>query len=222
MVLPYSIHQQHTNSSFRYHSNIIINPEEPHKPDCLWIDADGDQPVTGVQIHFPDFTATNGVAPSDSIDYYCDTPAYRYSFNEDPNQVVYFDPPRDYNNYGNKKKRAASRPLIHTPQMPSNASANGPMQKIPVTGRVYSRDSRLVVSSDVQHTASSLCEADRSSGPDFVSLVEKLYCDMSTKTLAPLCGEGLEDECFDVQAKAMRNSKARTAPKNFSKVMAWD
>lgn len=207
-----------------YHSNIIINSEEPHKPDCLWIDADGDQPVKGVQIHFPDFTSNEpGVKPDFGKEFICDTPAYRYSFNNDPNEVVYFDPPRDYNNYGNNKKRTASRPAIRTPQKPTNATANAPKQKIPPTGRVYSTDSRLVVSSDAQHTASSLCEADRSYGPDFVSLVEGLYCDMSTKTLAPLCGEGVEDDCFDVEAKEMRASfQAKTAPKKFSKVMAWD
>lgn len=35
------------------------------KPACMWIDANGDQPITAFQLHFADFVTTDGKFPHD-------------------------------------------------------------------------------------------------------------------------------------------------------------
>lgn len=37
---------------YRYYSNIVIDGQ---KADCMWIDKNKYQPVTGFQVHFPEF-----------------------------------------------------------------------------------------------------------------------------------------------------------------------
>lgn len=48
---------------------------------------------------------------------------------------------------------------------------------------------QLIVSSDPQQAATILCESATSSGPDFVPLLEGLFCDMDGKVLWPLFHE---------------------------------
>lgn len=71
--------------------------------------------------------------------------------------------------------------------------------------RSAAMSSQLVVSKDVQQSAKELCESDTSHGPDFVSVPERLFCDMGTKTLWLFC-EGDEDQkpCFDPETKQLR------------------
>lgn len=64
---------------------------------------------------------------------------------------------------------------------------------------VGGNDTRLVTSPRESQTATELCEAPNSSGPDFVSLMEGLYCDMTTRELLPICSlTGLSENCFDL------------------------
>ena len=66
--------------------------------------------------------------------------------------------------------------------------------------------SQLVVSTDVQHSAKELCESDSSHGPDFVSVPERLFCDMGTKTLWLFCEEDEDQKpCFDPETKELRS-----------------
>ncbi len=49
----------------RYFSNIAIAGQDD-KPACMWIDANGDQPTTAFQVHFPDFVMKEGELPRDT------------------------------------------------------------------------------------------------------------------------------------------------------------
>lgn len=54
-------------------------------------------------------------------------------------------------------------------------------------------------SSEPGHSAWELCESDNSTGPDFVSSHEGLFCNMSEKELWPLWGPEHTTGCFDAQ-----------------------
>jgi len=70
-------------------------------------------------------------------------------------------------------------------------------------------DDRLVKSANVVHSATQLCEGGKSVGPDIVSLDEKRFCDMKTKTLYDFCGQA-EDvgECWDNVNNVLTNGTA--------------
>lgn len=161
------------------------------------------------------FAILLATASVNSIYSYCNTPAYKYSFGNDPNGISYYVPPRDYNNGGINGKRSV---------LTGRQEQNLPIEPVPDFGRVYSNDTRLVISSDPQHTATSLCDADRSYGPDFVSMSEGLYCDMSVKTLYPLCvpDSDATGACFEVATASLKSGGARMSQKAFSKILQWD
>ncbi|KIW12022.1 hypothetical protein PV08_09296 [Exophiala spinifera] len=58
-------------------------------------------------------------------------------------------------------------------------------------------DGILVKSSRPLSSAVRLCNSVMAKGPSFVSEPEELYCDMTTKTLYPVCKEGTQGICFD-------------------------
>jgi len=49
----------------------------------------------------------------------------------------------------------------------------------------------------------ALCESATSFGSDFVSVTEGVFCDMTGKTLYPLCAEAGATDCFDQDAKPL-------------------
>ncbi|KAI0410605.1 hypothetical protein F5X98DRAFT_368690 [Xylaria grammica] len=62
----------------------------------------------------------------------------------------------------------------------------------------------LIVTPYAEHSARELCESDTSRGPDTVSLDERLFCDMETKSLFPLCEDGgFNTFCFDLENKRL-------------------
>lgn len=64
----------------------------------------------------------------------------------------------------------------------------------------YNFDRFLVKSNVTLSSAVALCQDQTSKGPHFVSLAEGLFCDMVSKQLYPLCGDGVGvgQICFDV------------------------
>ena len=53
-----------------YWSDIWIQPEEGQSflTECAWIDGDGDQPTTGISLHWPEFDGTKGIPEGDNLD----------------------------------------------------------------------------------------------------------------------------------------------------------
>ena len=106
------------------------------------------------------------------------------------------------------------------------------------TGDVQYMSGHLVVSRVTDHSAELLCTDDNSAGPDFVSVVEGLYCDMTEKVLDPLCSASTNGTtCFDtttnslLQAAALNTryasgnsffASSRAMSKAYSKVIQWD
>ncbi|KAK0100735.1 hypothetical protein ONS95_007185 [Cadophora gregata] len=65
---------------------------------------------------------------------------------------------------------------------------------------------RLVISHFGDHSATEVCQMSNSWGPDFVSLVEGLYCDMCERELWQLCSVSTTSECFDLEKKEVRHN----------------
>lgn len=63
---------------------------------------------------------------------------------------------------------------------------------------------RLTISHISEHTATVVCQSETSWGPDFVSVVEGLYCDMCEKILWNLCGGPGDTYCFDLEVRELR------------------
>ncbi|KAH0564729.1 hypothetical protein GP486_001876 [Trichoglossum hirsutum] len=66
------------------------------------------------------------------------------------------------------------------------------------------RPGHLTISHISGHSAKELCEHPNSLGPDFVSTVEKIFCDMETGKWWPLCDATNNQCCFDLDHQTMR------------------
>ncbi|KAB5554823.1 hypothetical protein GE09DRAFT_1287297 [Coniochaeta sp. 2T2.1] len=89
-------------------------------------------------------------------------------------------------------------------------------------------DDRLVISSQVSHNATELCQHENSFGPDFY-LLEGAYCNMATKEVLPVCGAGVTARCFDLEAARLArqptagaaSANVLAAQKTKNKVIEW-
>jgi hypothetical protein len=66
------------------------------------------------------------------------------------------------------------------------------------------RPDHVVISNMKGHSAQELCEHPTSLGPDFVSTVEGMFCDMETGIVWPLCSSLVGARCFDLEIRQMR------------------
>jgi hypothetical protein len=90
-------------------------------------------------------------------------------------------------------------------------------------------EGQLVVSTFQHHSAQEVCQSSTSRGPDFVSILEGLHCDMTTRILTAVCSHNTTTCCFDTQANQMRacgvirgSTKAMSAPiKQYTTVHQW-
>jgi hypothetical protein len=81
---------------------------------------------------------------------------------------------------------------------------------------------QLRISHHAEHSASELCGMDRSWGPDFISVVEGLYCDMCERDLYPLCANEHQTNCFNVDERVLRSSESlRQRVKEYISVEVW-
>ncbi|KAK5941092.1 hypothetical protein PMZ80_006369 [Knufia obscura] len=65
---------------------------------------------------------------------------------------------------------------------------------------------RLVVSKIKQHSAIEVCNSQSSLGPDFLSMSEMMFCDMSEKTLWPVCVDETASYCFNMDTQTVKGS----------------
>ena len=179
----------------RYYSNVLLQTESGGETvKCAWLDGDGDQSTTGVQIHWPEFDG-NGNAAQDGA-YYCENnPSMRFLTEDEPTEITFWTPAR--------RNMFARDPSVATS---SSSSADRAVEKQRRAAddqykrlrRQMADDDRLVKSSKAVHSAARLCEAAKSVGPDFVSLDEKKFCEMESKTLYDFCEEAeAGGECWD-------------------------
>jgi hypothetical protein len=63
---------------------------------------------------------------------------------------------------------------------------------------------RLTISEFDDHSAKTVCQSDSSSGPDFISTVERLFCDMCDRQIWRLCDHEEDHECFDLELRILK------------------
>jgi hypothetical protein len=142
----------------------------------VWIDGDGNLPVTAIQVHLTRFNDKGQAQASRDINFYRDTGSLRFQYDNDPNYII------------TKRDPGLVDGLIN--------GVGGLVNNI--TGNIFN-DSRLVKSMVPTHSAVDVCESETSVGPDFVSMVDRMYCDMGKKELLPLCVPGLLGKCFSLE-----------------------
>ena len=83
--------------------------------------------------------------------------------------------------------------------------------------------SRLIKSNLALSSAVRMCEGKTTMGPNFLSLTEKLYCDMGSMQLHPVCEDGTEGVCFDAdQDEVVKKEAGRVETvKSFAHVAVW-
>lgn len=157
--------------------------------------------------------------------------------------ITVFDTPPSYNTNGSdsdinailnpKTKLAEAVAPKNTDGFTSGPSALETQTVQPATRRTRRRrqisptmQGQLVVSSIDSHTATALCQSDTSSGPDFISTVEGLYCDMSEKQLYSLCSNTnimnncsnttIRDNCFDMNTNTLKPASGSHSSGNWT------
>ncbi|RYP59709.1 hypothetical protein DL771_010778 [Monosporascus sp. 5C6A] len=207
-----------------YYSNYFISGTD-RKPDCMWIDANNDQPQTGFQVHWPEFSKEASGYPEDPseqagrIDRLCNAgpPFKMYKHPDtDPKSITYWV-------LGSRRSEGAT------------ATSYGP-SKYPVSARFqedrrYSRSNEtyhngphfrnLVIDDNAEHTGRELCESPTSLGPDFINIADGTFCRMSDKTLWPVCNGQVLDNCFKTDVKQLIIGGVATRDSPYKNIIDW-
>lgn len=213
-----------------YHSNNIIG-SGTYMPSCGWLDKDHSNGLSYVAywMHMPDFNGAKGL-----LDEYqahkenlCGSRARfslikSWSTNKKYNaekfletyKPKFFDPPLKYNEDGSDDAgpKGDFAPLFAPGK--TRAKRNDDETELSLNTTAASkvfRPGHVVISEHAAHGAVELCESESSRGPSFVSMEEKVYCDMSTKTRYPLCSSTVTSVCFDVDTKQLLGKPRRHA-----------
>lgn len=123
-------------------------------------------------------------------------------YNDDGSGLTYFSPPPDIDNGSNLGKRGSDEYLQPNTGKRQVGSLLGSIGRL-----LVQNNTRLIQSDLPEHSASRVCNSDSSWGPSFISTGEGTFCDMSSKTLYPVCG-GEKDtggvQCFDLATRALK------------------
>lgn len=227
-------------------------------PKCFWLDSDhtNGAKYSGIGIHMPSFSSEDeGPMKGLALEYNTTKDAmcnsaprlklYEDLRGEDP--IMFFDPPftgNDFNPDGSDKDLtkiigvAGSKAKINRKLSPEACKktgcphiwdADGPGTGTPAKVRRSNHADKLVISHFAAHSAAELCGSETSKGPDFVSMREKIFCDMENKISRNLCSDSTSTCCFDFDVQQMRQcgfrgtsaSKRASPNKSYSKVHHW-
>ena len=251
-----------------YHSQLKTGDDD-YQPACIWIDRDRSYGLRfqGLGIHINDFAATKERAQqyNQNHDLMCKAaPRLRmYTDMNDDDPIPFFSPPLEYNATGlvdadpavvlNKKHWSLPNPgpnikksVVDADQAPYHPHSRRLRHRAQRQGIQPPSpfDGKLILSNSTHHSAKRLCESPTSAGPDFVSLAERSFCDMSVKKLWPFCGGGAGGKttaCFDqknhtvvvgsvvgngtrfhgVAKEMVALDAAVTVPKSYSTTIHW-
>lgn len=195
-----------------YNSNFKIGTGT-YTPPCVWIDQDHTNGLKaqGMSLHMPDFSGSqNGTVQeySQNQDALCKSNK-RMTFWPSivaDSEIPTFQPPLVYDTNGTDVD------LSKVIDRKTNGFPDPKSQRRLARDRFAKRQSsnpnptHLVVSENPLHSAKETCEHPGSYGPDFVSTVEGVYCDMSVKEWWPLCSNAIISGCFDLNGQMMRGS----------------
>ncbi|KAJ8106598.1 hypothetical protein ONZ43_g7013 [Nemania bipapillata] len=208
--------------------------DEHMRPKCVWLDGDGTNGINAqaMSFHLPDVVGNPDrlAQYQERRDTLCNSTP-RFSFWGDllpDSEIPFFDPQLQYqtdsSNGGLGADVDPDRVLDKPGQFDKSVSLyQGGKAKLRRSGHGVSADSTraagrrglrkqrrnrkpdtLIVTPYPDHSARELCNSTTSWGPDTVSLNERLFCDMETKSLFPLCGDnGVITFCFDLQTERM-------------------
>jgi len=88
--------------------------------------------------------------------------------------------------------------------LPVQAPSSGRRRRCQTTNSTANTQDKLIISTDPKHSAQILCQSTTSSGPDFISMTEGLFCDMDVKQLWPLCSSiNASSSCFDTTSNTL-------------------
>lgn len=215
-----------------YPSNLVIPGSNPEaRPACVWIVQGGvnNHPYTSMTMHLPSFTG-DGLAQeyNTNVDTMCrSVPRFSMWKKRSVHMTLpVYQGGIQFNDDGSDKDiDAILKPTMMSsettaPNDPTgtklgvaadpSAEDPGPVTQLSPGKRRVKRavlqplDDQLIISNITSHSAKELCESHTSAGPDFVSTIERLFCDMAEKVLWPLCSEDSSYACFDLDAKKLR------------------
>ena len=171
-----------------YHSSISLSTStgQSFRPPCGWLDSDASQGHTLVgfrvdMLELQNIPNINEWGKND-VQKYC-TNTFHFSGSS---QDSYEKGNLDTKGEGDTaKKRDVNE---------ANSTANQTLSVTDTTGQRR----KLVVSTYKGQSAQELCDSRNSRGPDFVSLDEGKYCDMSEKKVYRLCSGRYSRDCFSL------------------------
>ncbi|KAM0330575.1 hypothetical protein ACHAQA_003523 [Verticillium albo-atrum] len=179
------------NNGYWYYAGTQV-PGIPYEDDvfCAWVDADGDIPTTGFQVHWPEFDGDN--APTRDLNYYCrERPPVEFRTENDPNDIWYWTQRR--NAFSNDPSTATS-PAGPSPEEKKREATEKQGRRL---AKRFEKDPRIVKSYSPKHKATELCDpSQHTAGQSFVSYVEEKFCYMPMKTVYPFCETSDQGPCW--------------------------
>lgn len=190
-------------------------------------------------IHIPDFIA----AETDIAKYYkqnmgllCASTARFWLYDEltQNDNLPYFSPALkriDY--YVNRSEPFPDtwkvQPVAPVPDAPFISAKARSITAETNTNNAMRMPGTLIVTSLPHQDVILLCNDKFSAGPDFVSLVDGIFCDMDNKRDYPLCTGSDKDACFDLESKTLRPAPVShryrrdqvSSDKTYSNVVNW-
>ncbi|KAI1123467.1 hypothetical protein F5Y10DRAFT_286020 [Nemania abortiva] len=211
-----------------YYSNVYIGSTQ-YTPDCLWIDANNDQPQTGFQVHWPEFANKNSSkipdTPEDQaakIDSLCSAgPPFKMYVqpDTDPNGITYWVP-RTRRSSGLDQRGVATTSY----GLPKHSIHSKYRRNIRTNGTTVPNviGTSLVISDSDTHSATDLCESETSYGPDFFNVKTGMFCRMSDKTLWPMCNStSVAGNCFNVDSQELVINGLAARGEPYKKIIDW-
>jgi hypothetical protein len=176
-----------------------------HTPKCVWIDANHTNKLRykGFSLHLPDFGGEQGKVDeyNKTLDTLCKSDA-RMKFWENilPDDIIpFFHPPLVYNDDGSD----VDPNKVTNKSKPHKRSSVGASRLSKRNGTSLLHPGHLVISHLESHSAKEVCESETSMGPDFVSTIEGVFCDMEQKEWWYLCSSEIADGFFDLGTQSM-------------------
>ncbi|QPH16204.1 hypothetical protein C2857_000788 [Epichloe festucae Fl1] len=202
-----------------YYSDIVVRSNRgAEKILCAWLDADGNQPTTGLQVHWPSYSTTfkgNG----NKANYYCTHPTVQTFHRDKEPKSIKFQRP--------KHNMFASNPSVETGRIEETSGKDITPRGSSLHERM-AKDTRLVKSKASSHLASDLCNSPSSVGPSLVSYHERKFCHMANKKLYPICASAKSGDCWDdekheIVSKAAGGTVKRAANPAvaFTEILFW-
>ncbi|KAI5357535.1 hypothetical protein Slin15195_G038960 [Septoria linicola] len=181
-----------------------------YNPSCVWMDQDHGEDInkklqtdtiTNRQmkinlLSYSGIGAKNGTVLTD-LDHICGSTIFSYDMDDPiegrtPRGPYYADNGKFMPDNGNANKKRAAEATSISPRSRKARPQSAKMAE------------RLWVNSRHGQSAIELCNSPTSRGSDFVSVDEGVFCDMSTKTLHPLCSAKKTVGCFDLDADKLQ------------------